>query len=321
MNRKIQILLIVFLLFDGPLFASDNGSYKRAYEMESVSTLFAIPLYEQTIGTNNSKNLQKAAVSRLFYLYKKHNKFIEALFLGTRYSNIIPSKDKTSIWKSLVEIYKPVSYELLTTSYQLAMKSSIENHSEILSFLREYREPKLFEFVFILLYKRKQFDLILNLLEKEPMLTSSPLYAGMANLRLNPEKGREYLASLPSDLEKDTGMKSDLLYLLGQYYRAVGENSISARYFRMSGSYLWPDRAKIETSKSLVLAGNFSEACQTYQFTSSPNEEVMQIFYLVCNKKDKAFLKEIRASIKALGSKDGGEFFQKVSQSLERWDS
>ncbi len=302
------------------VFSSDSTSYKRAYEMESFSTLFAIPLYEQTLQSSNPKNMQKAAVSRLFYLYKKHNKIIEALLLGTRYSSIISSKDKAGIWKSIVEIYKPVSYENLTTAYILAVKASVENHAELLGYLKEYKETKLFEFVFIVLYKRKQYELISILLEEDPTLTSSPLYEGMVKIRLNPEKGKEYLANIPSDVDKDNGTKADLLYLRGQYYRAIGDNSISARYFRMSGSFLWPERAKIETAKSLVLAGNFSEACQTYTFTPSPNEEVMQIFYLVCNKKDKDFLREIKSSLKALGSKEGGEFFQKVNQSLEKWD-
>lgn len=316
-----HFLTICILFFTTHMaFASDTTNYKRAYEMESVSTLFSIPLYEQTLQSSNPKNMQKAAVSRLFYLYKKHNKIIEALLLGTKYSNIISSKDKAGIWKSIIEIYKPVSYENLTSAYILSVKASAENHTELLSYLQQYKETKLFEFVFIVLYKRKQYELILTLLEEDPTLTTSPLYEGMVKIRLNPEKGKEYLASIPSDLDKDNGTKADLLYLLGQYYRAIGENAISARYFRMSGSFLWPERAKIETSKSLVLAGNFSEACQTYTFAPSPNEEVMQIFYLVCQKKDKDFLREIKSSLKALASKESGEFFQKVSQSLEKWD-
>jgi hypothetical protein len=307
-------------MIQSPIFASDPSSYKHAYEMESISTLFAIPLYEQTLLSSNTKNLQKAAVSRLFYLYKKHNKVIEALLLGSKYSHIISSKDKTSIWKSLTEIYKPVTYEHLTTAYVFALKANPENYTDFLRYLQEMREPRLFEFIYIVLYKRKQFELLKKLFEEDRSLTISPLYEGVVTIKLNPEKGREYLASINLEGEKDNGTKSDLLYLLGQYFRSLGENDISARYFRMSASFLWPDRGKLESAKSLVLSGKFSEACHTFQFSPSPNEEVSQIFYLVCVKKDKDFIREIKPSLKALGAKDGGEFFQKVNQSLERWE-
>jgi|JI8StandDraft_1071087.scaffolds.fasta_scaffold00250_5 hypothetical protein len=316
-----NIILLILTLFSINLFASDPSSYKQAYEMESLSTLFAIPLYEHTLHSNNPKNLQKAAVSRLFYLYKKHNKIIEALLIGTRFSHIISSKEKAGIWKTLTEIYKPVSYEHLTSSYVLAVKANPENYSEILKYLQDRREPKLFEFVYIVLFKRKQYETLNKIFESDQTLTSSPLYEGLVTIKVNPERGKEYLSNVSTEGEKDNATKSDLLYLLGQYFRAIGENKISARYFRMSGTFLWPERAKIESSKSLVLSGNFSEACQNFSFSSSPNEEVAQIFYLVCEKKDKRFLKDIRASLKALGSKEGGEFFQKVNQSLEKWDS
>ena len=285
---KLIFLSLSFLNFS---LGADTNKYKQAYEMESKSTLFAIPLYEQSIQSSNSKSLQKAAVTRLFYLYKKHNKVIEALLLGTRYSSIVSSKDKSGIWKSVSEIYKPLTYTQLTNAYTVAIRTNSENYLELINIIRESKEPKLFEFVFIILYKRKQFELLNQIFNEDHSISSSPLYQGIISIKLNAEKGKEYLNSIGHEMEKDDATSSDLLYLMGQYYRALGEFAMSARYFRMSSSYHWQERGKIESAKSLVLGGNFGEVCQTFNFSSSPNEEVSQIFYLICNKKDKRDIK------------------------------
>jgi hypothetical protein len=317
---KLPLIIIVIFLSRLSLFGSDASSYKKAYEMESVSTLFAIPLYEQTLLSSNTKNLQKVAVSRLFYLYKKHNKIVEALLLGSKYPSIISSKDKASLWASLTLIYKPLSYENLTTAYTFAFRANSENIAELSRYLQESRISQLFEFVYIVLYKRKQYELLQALFDANHSLSQSPLYEGIVKIKLDPEKGREFIENIGLDGEKDNATKSDILYLLGQYFRALGEYDLSARYFRMSGSYLWPDRGKLESAKSLVLAGNFTEACQTFSFLNPPNEEVTQIFYLTCVKKDKQFLKQVKPGIHALGAKEGGEFFQKVNQAFDRWE-
>ncbi len=287
--------------------------------MEKVSTLFAIPIYESSLSSANSSKMQKASVSRLFYLYKKHNKIIEALLLGSKYSSIIPSKEKAWIWKSLTEIYKPLSYSDLTNVYVLAIKAKPDSFQDLLDHLHSAGQTKLFEFTYIILYKRKQYETLAKMFEQDPSLSSSPLYEGVVNIKLNPEKGKEYLNSVGMEADKDNPTKSDLLYLLGLYFRALGDYDASARYFRMSASFHWGERSKMETAKSLALGGNFSEVCQNYNFPPSPNEEVGQIFYLICTKKDKEFLKEIQPSLSSLGAREGGEFFQKVNSSLEKW--
>ncbi|TGN06924.1 hypothetical protein [Leptospira ilyithenensis] len=311
--------ILCLLFFSVGIYANEAARYQKAYEMEKKSTLFAIPLYESSLQTAGSANLKKAAVSRLFFLYKKHNKIIEAILLGTRFSNIINSKEKASLWKSLTEIYRPLSYGELTAAYSLAIKTNPDNYSDLLQYLHSLNQPKLFEFVYIVLYKRKQYETLNLLFIQDHSLSKSPLYEGIVLLKLNPEQGKEFILSWGFGFDKDNPTKSDLLYLLGHYFRNTGDYDSSARYFRMSASFHWQERAKLEAAKSLVLGGKFSEACQSFSFTSSPNEEVGQLLYLICTKKDKDFLGEIRSSITALGAKEGGEFFQKVNQALEKW--
>ncbi len=317
----MKIVFLLIIIFSSiSISANDKNLYQKAYEIESISTLFAIPLYEQSLSSSNSKNLQKAAVSRLFYLYKKHNKLIEALLLGSKYSKIIPSKERSSVWSAIAEIYRPVKYDLLSSAYVLAVRTNHENYPELLNFMKSAYEPKLNDFIFVVLYKRKQFETLQLLLKEDRSISTSPLYAGMIAIKLDSDGGKSFLESLDAETDRDVSFHSDLFYLLGQYYRSLGDHRFSARYFRMSGSFNWNERAKLESAKSLVLSGNFSEACSTFDFKPAPNEEVGQTFYLICNKKDKSMLKEIKPSFKVLGSKEGGDFFQKVNQALEKWD-
>jgi len=311
--------ILIILFFSVGLFAGEATRYQQAYEMEKQSTLFAIPLYESSLQTASSVNLKKAAVSRLFFLYKKHNKIIEAILLGSKFSHIINSKEKASLWKSLTEIYHPLSYGELTSAYSIAVKTNPENYSELLQHLHTLNQPKLFEFVYIILYKRKQFETLNLLFIQDHSLSKSPLYEGIVLLKLNPEKGKEFILSWGFEPDKDNPTKSDLLYLLGHYFRNLGDYDSSARYFRMSASFHWQERAKLEAARSLVLNGKFSEACQSFGFSPSPNDEASQLLYLICTKKDKDFLRQIHPSIVALGAKEGGEFFQKINQALEKW--
>ncbi|GBF50068.1 hypothetical protein LPTSP4_15910 [Leptospira ryugenii] len=311
---------ILIFFFASKLIASDNDLYKEAYEMEAKNTLFAIPLYENTLQKTNSKNLQKAAANRLFYLYKKHYKLIDAIFLGSRYSHLISSKEKANIWKAITDIYRPMSYSKLTTAYSLAMRSSAENYQDLENFLKEESQTQIFDFVFLVLYKRRQYPLLRLLLQPENPLANNLFYSGLIAIKVDEDSGKDFLNKHSQRFDTDDSHRSDLFYLVGTFYRHLGEFAQSARYFRMSGSFSRKEKGDLEAAKSLALGGFLSEACQSFQFPNATHDEYSQIFQLFCHKKDRAYLLDIKPSLQLLNKKEGGEFIQKILLAIEQGD-
>ncbi|WP_208652306.1 hypothetical protein [Leptospira kemamanensis] len=293
-----------------PLQAS--GYYEEAYEMEQTNTLFAIPLYEKALSQKPTGKLQKAVVSRLFFLYKKHSKLLDALFLGSRYPSLIPSKDRSWIWNQLTEIYKPISLSDLSSTYVLASKTNVENLSELKEHLKQQNLPKLYEFASILLLKRKQYKVILSLYEENPDMFLTPLFVGISEFKIGTEQGKEFLKQVLSNSEKERSdqEKSDILYLMGVHYRQSNEHELSARYFRMSGSFFAKTRAELEASKSLVLQGKTKEMCSTFKFSSSPFDEIETILFYHCSPSGAQNLRSILPSIRILSEREGNEFLQ-----------
>ncbi|TGL07234.1 hypothetical protein EHQ43_07400 [Leptospira bouyouniensis] len=289
-----------------------SGFYEEAYEMEQTNTLFAIPLYEKALSQKPTGKLQKAVVSRLFFLYKKHSKLLDALFLGSRYPSHIPSKDRTWIWNQLSEIYKPISVSDLSSTYVLASKANMENIKDLSDHLKHLNLPKLYEFASILLLKRKQYKVILSLYEESPNMFLSPLFVGISEFKLGTEQGKEFLKKVLADSEKERTEqeKSDILYLMGVHYRQSNEHELSARYFRMSGSFLAKPRADLEASKSLILQGKQKEMCSTFKFGSSPFDEIETILYHHCSPTGSQNLRPILPSIRILSEREGNEFLQ-----------
>ncbi|XDD43307.1 hypothetical protein AB3N58_02820 [Leptospira sp. WS60.C2] len=300
---------VLCLGFYQPILA---GTYEEAYEMEQTNTLFAIPLYEKALTTKPTGKLQKAVVSRLFFLYKKHSKLLDALFLGSRYPSLIPSKDRTWIWNQLAEIYKPINVSDLSGTYVFAVKANVENATELKEHLKIQNLPKLYEFASILLLKRKQYNVILSLYEENPNMFPSPLFPGISQFKLNIEQGKEFLKKVLADNDKERSdqEKSDILYLMGVHYRQSNEQELSARYFRMSGSFFAKPRADLEASKSLVLQGKTKEMCSTFKFVSSPYDEIETILYYQCAPNGGQSLRFLLPSIQILSEREGNEFLK-----------
>ncbi|MCW7473689.1 hypothetical protein [Leptospira levettii] len=314
---KFQSLVFAFVLYVGsysvsgilfPLLA--NSAYEQAYEMEQTNTLFAIPLYEKALSQKPSGKLQKAVVSRLFFLYKKHSKLLDALFLGSRFPSHIPSKDRSWIWNQLAEIYKPISVSELSSTYVLASKANGENSNELREHLKQLSLPKLYEFSSILLLKRKQYKVILSLYEENPSMFLTPLFIGISELKLDTEQGKEFLKKVltDSDKERSDQEKSDILYLMGVHYRHSNEHELSARYFRMSGSFFAKPRADLEASKSLVMQGKTKEMCSTFKFFVSPFDEIETLLHYHCSPNGSQSTRPIYASIRILAEREGNEF-------------
>nr|WP_244241348.1 hypothetical protein [Leptospira perdikensis] len=275
-----------------------------------MNTLFAIPLYEKALSQKPSGKLQKAVVSRLFFLYKKHGKLLDALFLGSKYPSIIPSKERGWIWTHLAEIYKPITVSELSATYVHAAKASPDKFSELSDHLKVTNSQKLYEFASIILLKRKQYKVILSIYAENQAMAKTPLFTGISEFKIGADAGKEFLKTIlgESESERSDQEKSDVLYLMGVYYRQTTEYDLSARYFRMSGSFGSKPRADLETTKSLVLKGNTKEMCSTFKFVSSSTDEIETLLYFYCSPNGNNSWKPYEPSIRILAEREGNEF-------------
>ncbi|EMY70831.1 hypothetical protein [Leptospira vanthielii] len=310
-NRR-QFISFGIILFSYvfTLSLSSNSYYEEGYEMEQLNTLFAIPLYEKALSQKPSGKLQKAVVSRLFFLYKKHGKLLDALFLGGKYPSLIPSKERSWIWAHLTEIYKPISVSELSATYVIASKATPDKFSELSEHLKISNSQKLYEFASIILLKRKQYKVILAIYADNPSMAKTPLFIGISEFKIGADSGKEFLKTIlgESETERTDQEKSDVLYLMGVYYRQTAEYDLSARYFRMSGSFGFKPRAELETTKSLVSKGNTKEMCSTFKFTSSSTDEIETLLYFYCSPNANNSWKPYERSIRILAEREGNEF-------------
>ncbi|MDF3820984.1 hypothetical protein P3G55_13810 [Leptospira sp. 96542] len=300
----------ILLLLASQLFGESH--YEEAYNLEKTNTLFAIPLYEKALVHKPTGKLQKAVVSRLFYLYKKHNKILDALFLGSRFPSIITSKDRAWIWNDLGEIYKPLSITELSSTYVFVAKAKENQTLELSEHLKQFNSPKLYEFASILLLKRKQYKSVLEIFESNPTMAVSPIFIGISEIKSKEDFGKEYLKTIlaESELEKSDLQKSDILYLMGMYYRLTDDIGSSVRYFRMSGSFALKNRSISETFKSLVLNVNPKEACSLYKISPSKNDEIELLIHYFCTNDP--VWRTFRPSIKVLANREGNEFLNNL---------
>lgn len=305
----LRLVYLLFLIgFSPSIFA--NSYYEAGYEMEQLNTLFAIPLYEKALTQKPSGKLQKAVVSRLFFLYKKHGKLLDALFLGSKYPSLIPSKERGWIWTNLAEIYKPIGVSELSATYVFASKSSPEKFSELSEHLKLANSQKLYEFASIILLKRKQYKVILSIYAENPSMAKTPLFIGISEFKIGADSGKEFLKTILGDTERERTdqEKSDVLYLMGVYYRQSADYDLSARYFRMSGSFGSKPRGDLETTKSLVLKGNSKEMCSIFKFATSSTDEIETLLNLYCSPNPNISWKTYEPSIRILAEREGNEF-------------
>ncbi|EMJ89558.1 hypothetical protein [Leptospira meyeri] len=307
--RIIHFIFVFSILgFTPSIFA--NSYYEAGYEMEQLNTLFAIPLYEKALTQKPSGKLQKAVVSRLFFLYKKHGKLLDALFLGSKFPSLIPSKERGWIWTHLSEIYKPIGVSELSATYVNAAKATFDKYSELSEHLKVTNSQKLYEFASIILLKRKQYKVILSIYAENPSMAKTPLFIGISEFKIGADAGKEFLKTIlgESESERSDQEKSDVLYLMGVYYRQTTEYELSARYFRMSGSYGSKPRADLETTKSLVLRGNAKEMCSTFKFNPSSTDEIETLLHFYCSPNTNNSWKLYEPSIRILAEREGNEF-------------
>ncbi|MCW7480766.1 hypothetical protein [Leptospira kanakyensis] len=305
----ICFILILFLFGLSPSLVA-NSFYEEGYEMEQLNTLFAIPLYEKALTQKPSGKLQKAVVSRLFFLYKKHGKLLDALFLGSKFPSLIPSKERGWIWTHLSEIYKPITVSELSATYVLAAKAAPDKFTELSEHLKITNSQKLYEFASIILLKRKQYKVILSIYAENPAMAKTPLFIGISEFKIGADSGKEFLKTIlgESESERSDQEKSDVLYLMGVYYRQTTEYDLSARYFRMSGSFGSKPRADLETTKSLVLKGNAKEMCSTFKFSPSSTDEIETLLHFYCSPNANNSWKPFEPSIRILAEREGNEF-------------
>ncbi len=301
LNKCFKLFFFWAFLLPQFLFANDSVIFQKAYQLEKKSTLFSIPLYESVLSKTQNPKIIKATVGRLFFLYKKHNKLFEAVLLGSKYSSIISSKERSEIWIQLAKIYEPVTISELMQAYTLALRSKSDSIEELKFYLLSVQKKPILEFTFLLLYKRKDYEIGIQLIRSDLAFQFTPLYEGMYLLKTGTDKSRDYLETqlkVPITYDEQT---SDLSFLLGHYFRNRGDFAHSARFFRMSA------RGRMESAKSLLQAGSKEEACKGQTPSIHSNDEYTAIFSYYCSGTLSSQNEDLLHGMDLFAKKDGSD--------------
>lgn len=196
--------------------------------------------------------------------------------LGSKHPGTISAKERSEIWLQLGKIYEPATVSELMQAYTLALRAKGESIEELKFYLLSVQKKPIYEFTFLLLYKRKDFETGIQLIRSDPAFQFTPLYEGMYLLKTNPEKSRDFLESQLKTAITTDEQTSDLSFLLGHYFRNRGDFAHSARFFRMSS------RGRMESTKSLLQAGSKEEACKGISPGFQSNDEYTVLFSYFC---------------------------------------
>ncbi|TGL60553.1 hypothetical protein [Leptospira sarikeiensis] len=302
-KKKVRILSILYLcLYPGISFAV---SYEDAYELEKLSPIFAIPLYEEVVKSAGVGDFKKTASSRLYFLYEKFNKYIPAIHYQTRTGSL---KNKKGEWSSLVKALSeglgvtpfsllavinscsketsawvapeptvhPETGELIqpTPPDPYRVLSKKENHSLIrlcYSLKMKQRDFEGWDNIFFYLFSKD----VLNRDEALPLWVGSSIQSG---------KGTPYRRVFFSGRFKDLSneSKSDLLFLYAKFLRHNGKFESSTRYFLTSATYSSSKRGKWETAKNLLIMDRKKEACSMIGDSFNAGDESEILMKKIC---------------------------------------
>jgi|GEM_PF-4491969 len=299
---------LTYSLSTKQIYSEGSSVFQKAYEVEKTSTLLSIPLYENSLMRPDSPKGEKAAVGRLFILYKKHKKWVEALFLGSRYSKFIAKKDRDIVWESIGSLYEGATISELQTAYQLVFASKPNQFDELQSFLLQNQKKSILDFVLLIIYRKKEFELGIQLLNSDPTFVGKSLYEGMYWQKSNSDEFRIFLEK---ELKRGSGsdsFQSDTSFLLGYFFRSKGEWEHSARFFRMSS------RGKLESAKSLFAGGYKEETCKAIPLSQNTNEEWVLLLYHYCSSNGKEFLDIVQPSLQILAKREGKDLYSKFRE-------
>ncbi|PJZ77506.1 hypothetical protein [Leptospira neocaledonica] len=320
-KRKIRILFFLALsLFPSLSFAV---SYEEAYELEKLSPIFAIPLYEDVVRSSGTGDFKKTASSRLYFLYEKFNKYIPAIQYQTRAGSL---KNKKGEWSSLV---KTLSDGLGVTPFSLlAVINSCSKETPVWEppeptvhpetgeliqpsppdpyrVLSRKENHSLIRLCYSLKMKQKDFegwDNVFFFLFSKDILTRDealPLWVGSS---IQSGKGTPYRRVFFSGRFKELSneSKSDLLFLYAKFLRHNGKFESSTRYFLTSGTYASSKRGKWETAKNLLIMDRKKEACTMIGDSFNAGDESEILMKKICQSGNWDWIQTYLPALKIL---------------------
>lgn len=251
-NRKILtlswLLIISLFMAISPIHPDGQEIFSKAYRLEESDPDESIRLYRQALGQRLDKELRKAAVWRLFYLYKKNKEYSEAILISDHLS------DKKGVKRVLEDLKTDIKFEWKINDNALdhywtgihllnAGKTDAEGHSHSDHFLMALKESPgnaLFrEEILNRLVMAGRDDEVLRMIGSEGSGPEEQIIRADLLLKRNERNNAEsILRSLAaSEVYLTNSQKFRLLYLLGRIYRDRGDIPNGVRYFRYSTHY------------------------------------------------------------------------------------
>ncbi|MCB1141726.1 MAG: hypothetical protein H7A24_12865 [Leptospiraceae bacterium] len=315
-EKRISFLLILTFVFSIEVHSKDNlYYYEEALKTENISSIMAIPLYEEFLKYNPDKNFFKSTLSRLFELYYKHKRFEDLILLDANYKLDKNKKKKAlTLYKQISKNIK-IKEELFLEILSLSRKIDPISRERLYDLYLQDKNKYILNFIFALKLKVQDYDTLNYFIDElndiNPVLK---LFLLVKTNSIEAEKNLEDVSKI-SDLNSD--QKMEILFLQGIYHQQNKRFKESARYFLMSDSFYSENekrssRSILEASKSLYLAGKDKEACSLIAKRSFLIlNESDQFMILFCDPKKKSVLNSLNSSFKLLSEKEGGMVFQR----------
>lgn len=302
----IKLIILIFLIAIPGNFLVLSPSkelilYEEAIKTEKISSLLAIPLYEDFLKTDAPKKYEQVVAGRLFDLYYDYHKIEDMIILGE--TKLLDKSRK----KRLENYYSKISSALgaepdkIKDVFRLAVLKDSSANEKLISIIESSKNNNLLNYIYIVKLKIGDYEIIEKILKKFPDV--NPKLRVIYAVKINSNYTKQIIDSYYSTISSNDD-KKEVYYLYGLLLVKNLKLKEAIRYFKMADSFdsnkneNKVSKSNMEISKVLFIKGYKSEACSIIEnkiFQShNESEEFLRIY---CDEESKDALKKINVSL------------------------
>ena len=285
-SKSIILILILSLVPGSYLAANGAGMFRRAYSLETSDPEAAIQSYRAALSQGLPANLRRAAIWKVYFLYKRNHYYIQAY----RYGSTIGAggSHQSEIMRNALHRWGITSSDFQTLVKAWSSRSSFPDAANRIIASRSRKAPVLAADLRRALELEGNGDLASRVIVRKPNsktgndpdLEQAEYFYSQGDL-----KGAEELLWKKSRSEDiNSAARSRLLYLLGKIRSKQDRESEAIRFYRLAAGYA----SDAESRRMLALAsyqlyrnGKKDAAYELIDQFPEPDEDRMRLYFLV----------------------------------------
>ncbi|HBS04729.1 MAG TPA: hypothetical protein DEA96_07185 [Leptospiraceae bacterium] len=285
--RAIVLISLITVFFSAvDVKANGAGMFRRAYSLETSDPEAAIQSYRAALSQGLPANLRRAAVWKVYFLYKRNHYYIQAY----RYGNSIGAggSHQSEILRNALHRWGITSSDFETLVKAWSSPSSFPDTANRIIASRSRKAPVLAADLRRALELEGKGDMASRIIVRKPNsktgndpdLEQAEYYYSQGDL--NGAEALLWKKSRSDDI--NSSARSRLLYLLGKIRSKQDRESEAIRFYRLAAGYATDSESRrmlALASYQLYRNGKKDAAYELIDQFPEPDEDRMRLYFLV----------------------------------------